>query len=86
MGGDPRAARVEHEAFERACDDAARLADRLLLQRILADNAETEFGRAHGFARIDTAVEAFRARVPIRDYDDLRPWLDRVAAGEPAAC
>ena len=44
---------------------------------------ETEFGRAHGFAAI-TSFEEFRARVPISTYDELRPWLDRVIAGEPS--
>ena len=74
------AARVEHEHFERACNDpsAAQIA---LLKRILADNADTEFGRAHGFARIDS-TERFRAQLPIQDYDALRPWIERAAAGE----
>ena len=30
---------------------------------------------------IDSA-ERFRAQVPIRDYDALRPWIERAAAGE----
>ena len=52
-----------------------------MLRNILADNADSDFGRTHGFANIDT-VERFRARVPIRDYDGLRPFIDRAAAGE----
>jgi hypothetical protein len=74
------AARVESEHFERACNDP-RAAQIALLKRILADNADTEFGRAHGFARIDNAGR-FQAQVPIRDYDALRPWIERAAAGE----
>jgi hypothetical protein len=74
------AARVEHERFERACSNP-RTAQIALLERILANNADTDFGRAHRFARIDT-VERFRSQVPIRDYDALRPWIERAAAGE----
>lgn len=76
------AAHAENEAFKRA-----RLAPRASQQRLLSDilqaNAGTEFGRQHGFSAIDS-FEAFRARVPIRTYDELRPWLDRVIAGEPS--
>ena len=74
------AARVESEHFERACNDP-RAAQIALLKRILADNADTEFGRAHGFDVIHS-TEQFRAQLPIRDYDALRPWIERAAAGE----
>jgi len=76
------AARAECETFERACG-APRAAQLALLRRIVADNSASVFGRAHGFDRIDS-VAAFRAQVPIRDYDALRPWIDRAAVGEAA--
>jgi hypothetical protein len=50
------------------------------LQRILAANAATTYGREHGFARI-TSVEDFRAAVPINTYEELRPYVDRIADG-----
>jgi hypothetical protein len=71
------AARVERERFARACAEP-RAAQLGLLQRILADNAGCAFGRAHGFADIET-VEAFQTSVPIRDYEGLRPWIERDA-------
>lgn len=74
------AARVENVSFARASDEV-RAAQIALLERILAENAASEFGHAHGFDRIDT-VERFRARVPIRDHDALRPWIERSATGE----
>ena len=53
--------------------------------RILADivdsNAETAFGRAHGFSTIRDIAE-YRARVPIRTYDEHLPWLNRCIGGE----
>jgi hypothetical protein len=74
------AARAQCESFDRACE-APRAAQVALLRNILAANADSDFGRTHGFANIDT-VERFRARVPIRDYEELRPFIDRAAAGE----
>lgn len=56
-------------------------AQRTLLQRYLRANAATAFGRARGFSQIRTAEE-YRERVPLADWDDLAPWVDRIAAGE----
>jgi hypothetical protein len=50
------------------------------LQRILAANAATTYGREHGFARIRTAAD-FRAAVPVSTYEELRPYVDRIADG-----
>lgn len=68
-------------AFEtaRTAPDAAQ---RELLSRILAENAETAFGRTHGFDRIDS-LEAYRAAVPIRRYDGFAAEIDRMAEGVP---
>lgn len=74
------AARAEHALFDRA-RVTPRASQAALLRQILAANAGTDFGRTHGFADIHT-IDEFRARVPIRSYDALRPWLDRVASGE----
>src|SRR5262249_30627970 len=76
------AAESEHTAFCTACR-APRAAQLGLLRRILRDNAPCEFGRAHGFDRI-AGLEDFRARLPIRTYDELRPWIDRMAQGASA--
>ena len=67
--------------FARALDDP-ETAQRALLARYLRRNAETAFGRAHGFAGI-RSIEAYQERVPLASWDDLCPWIDRVAAGEP---
>src|SRR5688572_3502480 len=53
------------------------------LQRILADNTETTFGRAHGFARANTP-EAFRDATPVQDYETLRPYIEsQRTTGDP---
>lgn len=51
-------------------------------RRLVAANAETEFGRQHRFGSL-RSIRDFRDRVPLRSYDELRPWIDRAAAGTP---
>ena len=51
------------------------------LKEYLRANAETEFGRRHDFAEIDS-LAAWRRRVPLRTWDELEPWIDRVRAGD----
>ncbi len=55
----------------------------LLLDACVRPNVDTAFGRAHGFDRVRT-IDDYRAAVPIRTYEELRPWIERAAAGEPA--
>ena len=50
------------------------------LRRILSENADTEFGQAHGFRSIRTAAE-YQQRVPLGDFDRHQPWIDRAVAG-----
>jgi len=43
--------------------------------------ADTSFGRDHHFAEIRT-YEDFKQRVPVRDYEELRTYIERVTHGE----
>ncbi|WP_064747764.1 GH3 family domain-containing protein [Lysobacter antibioticus] len=52
-----------------------------VLSRLIARGRDTAFGREHGFDRIDSLAE-FRRRVPLRNYEELRPYVDRIVAGE----
>lgn len=54
---------------------------RRVLEDLLAFNAGTAYGRAHGFARVRT-LDDWRAAVPVQDYSGLAPWIERAAAGE----
>ncbi|MNK55509.1 GH3 auxin-responsive promoter [compost metagenome] len=48
----------------------------------LIENAQnTEFGKDHYFSQIKT-FEDFRKRVPLRDYEDLKPYVEKVVKGE----
>ncbi|HLH88465.1 MAG TPA: GH3 auxin-responsive promoter family protein [Xanthobacteraceae bacterium] len=76
-----QAAATEYDAFCNACANP-RATQLALLRRILRNNAQSAFGRAHEFAGIDD-IQSFRAAIPIRGYDELRPWIDRAADGAP---
>jgi hypothetical protein len=77
-----RAARAERDTFRQACAQP-RATQLALLKRILERGAPSAFGRAHGFAGIDS-LAAFRRQMPVRGYDGFKPWIDRAAAGEGA--
>ncbi|MEM1070535.1 MAG: GH3 auxin-responsive promoter family protein [Planctomycetota bacterium] len=70
--------RYLHEA--RRCDEVQR--DRLMMKIRL--NADSEFGKQHGFAKI-RSVDDFRRQVPIANYETYRPWVERVKNGEIGA-
>lgn len=51
------------------------------LRRLLALARNTRFGLEHGFAAI-RSYDDFAARVPLADYEALRPMIMRMLAGE----
>jgi hypothetical protein len=67
-------------AFEAATERPEHAQARLLAE-LLRGNARTAFGREHGFARITTPA-GYARRVPIRDYEGVRPYVKRLLAGE----
>ncbi len=52
-----------------------------VLKNLISKAKSTAFGKDHGFQNI-RSFEDFAASVPIRDYEDLKPYVDRVVAGE----
>ena len=50
-------------------------------QHLVKKGANTRFGEDHDFANI-TTYDDFKARVPIRDYEGLKPYIDKMVAGE----
>ena len=69
--------------FRSALSDPEAVQRHLLL-RYLRDNAGTAFGRAHRFSGIRTPEE-YQSRVPLSSWEEVAPWVDRIAAGETAA-
>lgn len=52
-----------------------------VFRELINSAKDTQFGRDHGFAQIQS-FEDFAAKVPVRDYEALRPYVDRVVNGE----
>ncbi len=73
-------ARVQVAAWDRALRHLRRVQEKTLVS--LLDHAKnTEFGRAHDFARI-RGYEDFVSRVGVGDYDSFSPYIDRMRGGE----
>ncbi|MBX9668696.1 MAG: GH3 auxin-responsive promoter family protein [Candidatus Obscuribacterales bacterium] len=51
------------------------------LNEILANNSKSRFGREHNFASIRTWAD-FNSTVRVRDYEQLRPYIDALTNGE----
>jgi hypothetical protein len=54
---------------------------RLLFSNLLHEGRRTQFGQESGFGSIRNWRD-FKRTVPIRTYDELKPWIDRAKAGE----
>ncbi|PJJ10179.1 phenylacetate-coenzyme A ligase PaaK-like adenylate-forming protein [Flavobacterium sp. 1] len=52
-----------------------------VFQNLIQAAKETQFGKDHHFDQIKT-FEDFSKQVPIRDYEALKPYVDRVVKGE----
>jgi len=65
-----------HEAIQ----DPAK-AQQAILPRLLAIYAQTEYGREHGASEIGT-IEEYRRRFPIATYEDYKPLIQKVMAGD----
>ena len=54
------------------------------LREIVEANKDTEFGRLYNFADMDLSKNGkdFADNVPLQSYDDLAPYVQRMAAGE----
>lgn len=52
-----------------------------VFQELISKATSTAFGKDHNFISINT-YEDFVREVPVRDYEELRLYIDRVVAGE----
>ncbi len=52
------------------------------LQKITSSASKTVFGNDHDFATIKN-YEDFKKNVPIRDYEELKPWVNQLLEGKP---
>jgi hypothetical protein len=54
---------------------------RKVMLQLLNTAAHTAFGKDHGFSKINN-YEDFKNQVPVRDYEGLKPYIERVKDGE----
>lgn len=52
-----------------------------LLERLLRANTQCAYGRKFAFSRLRT-VRDFQSSVPMVTYEQLKPWIERIQAGE----
>lgn len=76
-----------HQSAERllkvlsAYAPKTELSDWERLKAILSSNTSSNFGQQHAFDQI-RSIEAYRTAVPIRDYDELYPWIQPSLHGQ----
>jgi len=56
-------------------------AQREVLQDLVTSSQYTEFGRKYNFSNLFT-LRAFKQAVPIQEYDDIKPYIQRIMDGE----
>lgn len=52
-----------------------------VFEKLISEAKNTAFGKDHNFENI-TSFENFAKQVPIRDYEELKPYVERVVSGE----
>ena len=52
-----------------------------VFDNLISEAKHTVFGKDHNFSSI-SSFEEFQNNVPIRDYEELKPYVERVVAGE----
>jgi hypothetical protein len=68
------------QPWHGAVDDPAK-AQQEVLGRLLKSYAQTDYGAQHSAAQIET-IEDYRRAFPVATYEDYRPLIQRVMAGE----
>ncbi len=56
-------------------------AQREVLQDLVTSAQYTEFGRKYNFSKLFN-IKSYKQAVPIHEYDDLKPYIQRIMAGE----
>lgn len=75
-----RLARIRHWRIEQWTSDPIA-AQREVLQDLITHGQYTEFGRKYEFNQL-FSIRKFKETVPIHEYEDLKPYIDRIMQGE----
>lgn len=52
-----------------------------VFKSLIKKACKTQFGKDHDFKSIDS-YEAFKSKVPVREYEGLKPYVEKIVAGE----
>ncbi len=74
------AANIIASSVHREQENAIALQQNIL-QYLIKNSAQTDFGKQHHFAQIKT-YDDFRAAVKISDYEDLKDYIELIADGK----
>lgn len=69
-----------YKQVKKGMETAVQDQQSIFLQ-LLKDAAKTEFGKEHQFTSIKT-YEDFIQQVPIRDYEEFKPYIERIKEGK----
>jgi hypothetical protein len=75
-----RLARIRQWGIEQWVQHPVEV-QREVLQHLVTSAQYTEFGRKYNFSRL-FSIKAFKQAVPIHEYDDLKPYIQRIMQGE----
>ncbi len=75
-----RAYALKAKVFERATKDPLKSQEKVLM-KLVGRNKNTAYGRKHDFANIRSVAD-YQSRVPLNDYETLRPYIDCLMRGE----
>jgi len=74
-------AKIVTNKFYKESNNAVAIQQKVF-NKLVKQAKNTVFGKDHNFDKIKN-YQDFKSQVPIRDYEDLKPYVDRVVAGEP---
>ena len=75
-----RLARLRHWRIEQWLNDPIS-AQREVLQDLVTHGQYTEFGKKYGFNQLFN-IRKFKEAIPIHEYDDIKPYIERIMQGE----
>jgi GH3 auxin-responsive promoter len=75
-----RLARLRLWQIEQWIQDPVAV-QREVLQHLVTSAQYTEFGRKYDFSKL-FSIKEFKKAVPIHEYDDLKPYIQRIMEGE----
>ncbi|WP_117883818.1 GH3 auxin-responsive promoter family protein [Aureibaculum luteum] len=75
----PIAKRIQNRVYKWAAKP--KKTQEKVFKKLIAQAKNTAFGKDHNFENINS-YQDFKANVPIRDYEDLKPYVEQILQGK----